>query len=73
MTIEEIENEIIEEFEMFEDWMQRYEHLIDLGKSMPLIEDKYKTVIDLDGKAIEIGLLLIKKFSIQQDKMIIKQ
>ncbi|MBL0331131.1 MAG: SufE family protein [Bacteroidetes bacterium] len=43
MTIEEIENEIIEEFEMFEDWMQRYEHLIDLGKSMPMIEEKYKT------------------------------
>ncbi len=43
MSIEEIENEIVEEFEMFEDWMQRYEHLIDLGKSMPLIEDKYKT------------------------------
>jgi cysteine desulfuration protein SufE len=43
MKIEEIENEIIEEFEMFEDWMQRYEHLIDLGKSMPLIEEKYKT------------------------------
>ncbi len=43
MKIEEVENEIIEEFEMFDDWMQRYEHLIDLGKSMPLIEDKYKT------------------------------
>lgn len=43
MSIEEIENEVIEEFEMFEDWMQRYEHLIDLGKSMPMIEEKYKT------------------------------
>lgn len=43
MSIEEIEQEIIEEFEMFEDWMQRYEHLIDLGKSMPMIEEKYKT------------------------------
>ncbi|MBL7883471.1 MAG: SufE family protein [Bacteroidia bacterium] len=43
MTIEEIENEIVEEFEMFEDWMQRYEHLIDLGKSMPMIEEKNKT------------------------------
>lgn len=43
MNIEEIENEIIEEFEMFEDWMQRYEHLIDLGKSMPMIEEKHKT------------------------------
>lgn len=43
MSIQEIENEIVEEFEMFDDWMQRYEHLIDLGKSMPLIEDQYKT------------------------------
>lgn len=43
MSIEEIESEIIEEFEMFEDWMQRYEHLIDLGKSMPMIEEKHKT------------------------------
>ena len=43
MSIEEIENEVVEEFEMFEDWMQRYEHLIDLGKSMPMIEDKNKT------------------------------
>lgn len=43
MSIVEIENEVIEEFEMFEDWMQRYEHLIDLGKSMPMIEEKNKT------------------------------
>lgn len=43
MSIEEIENEIIEEFDMFEDWMGKYEYLIDLGKSMPLIEEKYKT------------------------------
>ena len=43
MSIEELEQEIIEEFEMFDDWMQRYEHLIDLGKSMPMIEEKYKT------------------------------
>ncbi len=43
MNIEEIENEIIEEFEVFEDWMGKYEYLIDLGKSLPLIEEKYKT------------------------------
>ena len=43
MRIEEIENEIVEEFEMFEDWMQKYEHIIDLGKSLPMIEEKYKT------------------------------
>lgn len=43
MTIKEIQNEIIEEFSMFDDWMQRYEYIIELGKSLPLIEEKYKT------------------------------
>lgn len=43
MSIEETEQEIIEEFEMFDDWMQKYEYLIDLGKSLPMIEEKYKT------------------------------
>ena len=42
MTIKEIQGEIIEEFEMFDDWMERYEHLIELGKSLPIIDDKYK-------------------------------
>lgn len=43
MNIEETEQEIIDEFEIFDDWMQKYEHLIDLGKSLPLIDNKYKT------------------------------
>lgn len=43
MTIQEIQNEIVDEFSMFEDWMQRYEYIIELGKSLPLIEEKYKT------------------------------
>ena len=43
MTIKEIEQEIIEEFEMFDDWMQKYEHIIELGKSLPLIDAQYKT------------------------------
>jgi cysteine desulfuration protein SufE len=43
MTIEETEQEIIEEFEIFDDWMQKYEHLIELGKSLPLIDSKNKT------------------------------
>ena len=42
MTIKEIQEEIVEEFSMFDDWMQRYEYMIELGKSLPLIEDKYK-------------------------------
>lgn len=44
MTIQEIEKEIIEEFEFFgDDWESKYEHLIDLGKSLPLIESELKT------------------------------
>ena len=43
MTIAELQEEIIEEFAFFDDWMQRYEHMIALGKSLPLIDPKYKT------------------------------
>jgi cysteine desulfuration protein SufE len=43
MSIEETEQEIIEEFEIFDDWMQKYEYIIDLGKSLPLIDAKNKT------------------------------
>lgn len=42
MTIQEKQQEIIDEFAMFDDWMQRYEYMIELGKSLPLIDDKYK-------------------------------
>ncbi|WP_461532554.1 SufE family protein [Sinomicrobium sp.] len=43
MTIGDIQQEIVAEFSMFDDWMQRYEYMIELGKSLPLIEEKYKT------------------------------
>lgn len=44
MSIEETEQEIIEEFELFgEDWEAKYEHLIELGKSLPLIRQDLKT------------------------------
>lgn len=42
MTINEIEQQIVEEFSNFDDWMDRYNYLIELGKSLPLIEEKYK-------------------------------
>ena len=42
MTIKEIQEEIVEEFAFFEDWMERYEHLIELGKSLPIIDSQYK-------------------------------
>lgn len=40
--IQQIQQEIIDEFSMFDDWMQRYEYMIELGKSLPLIDEKYK-------------------------------
>ncbi|APG60940.1 SufE family protein [Christiangramia salexigens] len=42
MTIQEKQQEVVDEFSMFDDWMQRYEYMIELGKSLPLIDDKYK-------------------------------
>ena len=43
MTIKEIQEEIVDEFSMFEDWMERYEYIIELGKSLPLIDPQFKT------------------------------
>lgn len=42
-NIKEIQEEITDEFALFDDWMQRYEHMIELGKSLPLIDKQYKT------------------------------
>lgn len=49
MTLEEKEQDIIDEFAIFDDWMDKYEYIIELGKSLPLIDDKYKT----DNRLIE--------------------
>ena len=43
MTIKSIQEEVIDEFLLFDDWMQKYEYMIDLGKSLPLINEKNKT------------------------------
>lgn len=42
MTIREAQEEIIDEFSMFEDWMQRYEYIIELGKTLPIIDAQYQ-------------------------------
>ena len=42
-TIQDIQGEIIEDFGMFDDWMQKYEYLIDLGKDLAQIDEKHKT------------------------------
>jgi cysteine desulfuration protein SufE len=42
MTIDEVQDNIIEEFSLFDDWMDKYNLLIDLGKDLPVIDPKYK-------------------------------
>ena len=42
MNIKEIQDDIVEEFALFEDWMQKYEYMIELGKSIDLIDSKNK-------------------------------
>lgn len=50
MTINEIQDEIIAEFQDFEDWMDRYQLLIDMGNDSPALPEKYKTEQNLiDG------------------------
>ena len=43
MKIKEIQEEIVDEFSMFDDWMERYEYIIELGKKLPLIKEEFKT------------------------------
>jgi len=43
MTINELQDQITEEFALFDDWIDKYNYLIDLGKTLPAIDVKYKT------------------------------
>jgi cysteine desulfuration protein SufE len=43
MKIKEIQEEIVDEFSMFDEWDERYQYVIDLGRSLPLIDPEYKT------------------------------
>jgi len=67
MSIKEIQEEIIEEFAMFDDWMQKYDYLIELSKDIPLISQEYRLnenlikgcqskvwlhALEIDGKVI---------------------
>ncbi len=78
MKIEEIENQIISEFNQFDNWMDRYNYLIELGKSLPLIDEKFKTDNNLISgcqsrvwlhAVYEDGLI---KFSADSDAVITK-
>jgi cysteine desulfuration protein SufE len=42
MSIEEVEKQIIAEFELFDDWLDRYNYLIEMGKNLPVIDEKNK-------------------------------
>ena len=46
-SISEIQQDIVEEFDMFDQWMDKYEHIIDLGKSLPLIDAQFKVEANL--------------------------
>ncbi len=43
LSIAETEKEIIEEFALFDSWDDKYEYIIDLGKTLPVLDTKYKT------------------------------
>lgn len=43
MTIDQLQDEIVDEFSDIEDWMDRYAYIIDLGNALPAIDEKYKT------------------------------
>jgi len=49
MTLEEKQQEIIDEFAIYDDWMDKYEYIIELGKELPIISEENKT----DDKLIE--------------------
>ncbi len=78
MTINEIQDEIIEEFSDFDDWMDRYQLLIDLGSSQPPLDDKYKTEQNLiDGCQSRVWLQAdmvngLLHFQAESDALIVK-
>ena len=42
MSIDEIQDELVDEFSLFGDWMEKYEHIIQMARELPLIEEQYK-------------------------------
>ena len=78
MTINEIQDEIIEEFSGFDDWMDKYQLLIDLGSGQEPLEDKYKTEQNLiDGCQSRVWLVAdyeggLIHFRAESDALIVK-
>ncbi len=42
-TMQEVEQELVNEFEMFDDWMDKYNYIIEMGRELPIMEEQYKT------------------------------
>ena len=78
MSINEIQDEIIEEFSGFDDWMDKYQLLIDLGNEQEPLEDRYKTEQNLiDGCQSRVWLVAdfvdgIINFRAESDALIVK-
>lgn len=78
MTINELQDEVIEEFSDFDDWMDRYQMLIDLGNDLEPLDDKYKTEQNLiDGCQSRVWLQCdydggLLRFSADSDALIVK-
>ena len=78
MTINEIQDEIIEEFSGFDDWMDKYQLLIDLGNEQAPLDEKYKTESNLiDGCQSRVWLLCdysdgLLHFTAESDALIVK-
>lgn len=71
MTINEIQDEIIEEFAGFDDWMDKYQLLIDLGNEQEPLEDKYKTEQNLiDGCQSRVWLVAEEVKEVKSEKLI---
>ncbi|MDR2628161.1 MAG: SufE family protein [Dysgonamonadaceae bacterium] len=78
MTVNEIQDEIIEELAVFDDWMDKYAYLIELGNSLPPLDEKYKTPNNLiEGcqsrvwlQADYVGDKIV--FSAESDAVIVK-
>ena len=78
MTINEAQDEVVEEFSDFDDWMDKYQMLIDLGNDLDALNDKYKTEQNLiDGCQSRVWLQCdyadgLLKFSADSDALIVK-
>ena len=66
-TISGIQAEIVDEFDMFEDWMEKYEYIVELGKSLPMIDPKHKT----DSNLIKGCQSRVWLYAEERDKKII--